>query len=230
MTQRYWLNTIGVSILICLLGLAELMVRRQTGANLYLLNKSLASTAFLMITGSFVWSAIHHYAKLPQNWLPYRRYLGLTGYGYGVIHIIVGFFARDPEQPGALKFPFPDFILDHPLSYLFGIPGFVIFTHFAIRSIRPRQPQKGISHRKPPGLSPFYGYIGVLLIFLHSTLLKYEGWLTWIETRSPWLPPLSLIVASLVIGMACIKLIHVRSRKDYPKTKKEKRRAEEITS
>jgi hypothetical protein len=51
-----------------------------------------------------------------------------------------------------------------------------------------------------------YGYFGVLFVFVHAALLKYDGWLQWLATRTPRLPPLSLIVALLGLGMIVLKI------------------------
>ena len=54
---RYWAISVGISLIICSLGLIELLIRRQASPNFYLLNKSIASTAFVTIALSYTLSA-----------------------------------------------------------------------------------------------------------------------------------------------------------------------------
>ena len=208
--RKFWFYSILISLLICGAGLGELMIRRQTAANLYLLNKSLASTAILMITLSYVISALHTFWKVPNRILLYRRYTGLVGYGYAVVHIITSFITPDPKSPEQAKFPFPDYFIDHPVSFISALLGFGLFSYAFILSLNPGKhngtPQKARAWRRKLR----YGYVGVLLICLHMTLLKYEGWGTWLQTLTPRLPPLSLIVASLLSGLILLKILQLK--------------------
>lgn len=196
------------------------MIRRQTGASLYLLNKSLASTAILMITLSYVISALHSLGNTPNRILLYRRYTGLVGYGYAVVHIIASFITPDPQAPQQAKFPFPDFFIDHPISFIAALLGFSLFSYAFILSLNPAKhngtPQKARAWRKKLR----YGYVGVLFICLHMALLKYEGWGTWLQTLTPPLPPLSLIVASLLSLLILLKILQLKkARRLFSTTK-----------
>lgn len=201
-TWRYWIVTFLFSLPILFGGLIELMIRRDTTASLYLFNKAVASTAFLMIALSFVLSAIHQFWGPFRQILPYRRYAGLIGYGYAVLHIILVFLIKDPQHAQAAKFPFPDFFLQNSLSIIFALAGFLIFSWLVTLSINT-QKRFGTPAKSKKWRSMLRcGYFGVLMVFIHATLLKYEGWVSWATTLNPILPPLSLIVA--VIGTCMI--------------------------
>ena len=212
-TRKFWLYSIILSLLFCSVGLGELMIRRQTAANLYLLNKALASTAIVMISLSYVISAVHAFWKAPNRILLYRRYTGLVGYGYALIHIAASLIVRDPEAITTPKFPFPDYFTSHPVSFIAALLGFGLFSYAFILSLTPQRyngtPQKARSWRKKLR----YGYVGVLCICLHMTLLKYEGWGTWLKTFTPTLPPLSLIIAALLSALILLKILHLKKEK-----------------
>ena len=139
--------------------------------------------------------------------------MGLVGYGYAVVHMLMSFFVRDPESTDQFKFPFPEFVLTHPISITAAVMGAGIFTYGLYLSIKPHRfngtPRKARAWRAKLR----YGYIGVLCIGLHMTLLKYEGWISWIETLDPALPPLSLLVAILVSCMILLKIAQLRRQK-----------------
>ncbi|MBX2822002.1 MAG: hypothetical protein KTR29_20065 [Rhodothermaceae bacterium] len=212
-TRNLWLFSILLSLILCGLGLGELMIRRQTGASFYLLNKSLACTAILMITLSYVISAVHAFWDIPNKFLLYRRYTGLVGYGYAVLHIIASLFVKDPKAPLTNKFPFPDYFIDHPIAFLSALAGFGLFSYAFFLSIAPHRhngtPQKARAWRKKLR----YGYAGVLLICIHLVSLKLEGWITWLTTLSPTLPPLSLIAASTLTCLILLKILQLRKEK-----------------
>ncbi len=208
--RPYWFNTVVFCLVVFAAGLAELMIRRETGPSIYLANKAIASTALIAITLSFVVSAVHYFWKAPNRVLLYRRTLGLTGYGFAALHIATTLFTPDPAGSTQYKFPFPSYYTDHLPAMLLAVAGFVLFTYLFVISIRAERftgtPEKAKVWRRRLR----YGYIGVLLIFLHSFLLKAEGWFTWVTTFVPTLPPLSLIVSALVLGMIVLKVWHLR--------------------
>ncbi len=206
---RYWTVTFLFSLPLLLAGLAELMIRRDTGANLYLFNKAVASVAFLMITLSFVLSAIHHFWGPFRQILPYRRYAGLIGYGYAVLHINLVLLIRDPQNTQVLKFPFPEFFLQNGPAMIFALMGFLIFSWLVTLSFNTRKRFGTASKAKKLRSMLRTGYFGVLLIFFHAALLKHEGWLSWITTLKPALPPLSLVVALIGVGMIVLKVVQL---------------------
>ena len=187
------------------------MIRRQSDASLYLLNKSLAGTAILMITLSYVLSAVHRLWGAPNRILLYRRYTGLVGYAYAVIHIVATLFTPDPEHVSAFKFPFPHYFTDRPLAFITAFVGFVLFSHAFLISLNPAAHNGTPARARAWRRQLRYGYVGVLLIFVHLALLKFDGWVKWFSTFSPTLPPLSLIVAILVAGMVVLKVVQLKN-------------------
>ena len=210
LSTKFWIYSIGISALIFSIGLAELAIRRQSPINLYLINKALASTAFLMISGSYTLSAIHHFLPKKKRILAYRRYLGLTGYGLAILHVGSVFIVHNPDQLEAAQFPFPDFFLENILAITLGLAGLGIFSYAFRLSINTKRFTRTAAATRKWRRQLRYGYWGVLLIFVHSFLLKYEGWLSWIASFDPILPPLSLIVSilvSLLIGFKIVQLV-----------------------
>lgn len=212
-TRKFWINTVCFSIILCMGGLVELMIRRQTPASMYLLNKSLASTAILLIAVSYVISALITFRILPKKYLAYRRYTGIVGFGYALSHIVTTFKTPDPQSTVAYKFPFPEYFLERPLAMGSALVGLAIFIYAFALSLpyysNNGTPEKARAWR----IKLRYGYIGVLCIALHMSLLKFEGWVSWIRTLTPKLPPLSLIVGSILTGMVLIKILHFKKER-----------------
>lgn len=91
----------------------------------------------------------------------------------------------DPKNPTAFKFPFPDFYLDKWSSILCAIFGFIIF----IQMVRLSMPSQDFH-------------------------IKRLGYATWkATTYKPLLPPLSLIVALVIVTLIFLKIVHLVTQK-----------------
>ena len=212
-TRNFWIHTIAISLILCGAGLGELIIRRQTPANLYLLNKSIATTAILLIAGSYVLSALHTFGYAPKRILAYRRYTGLVGYGYALIHIMLTFVVPNPTATTSLQFPFPDYFIERPIAFLSACIALILFTYACWLSITPQRFNGTAVKARSWRMKLRYGYLGVILIGLHVTILKTEGWLKWIQTQTPALPPLSLITALILVGIIILKTLQLRKER-----------------
>ncbi len=191
------------------MGALELYVRRGYVFNLYLLNKAVASAAILLIAASFAISALVHFGWMRRPALAHRRPLGVVGFVLALGHLALTFTVPDPDRVSAFTFPFPDYFIAHWPAMLFAAIGFIIFANAFRLSLRQKRyfgtPQKARRSR----VTLRYGYAGVLCIAAHATLLKAEGWSTWIQHLEPALPPLSLIVAALLLLVIALKAFHL---------------------
>ncbi len=208
---REWLITAGFAILIIILGLTELTIRRDTPANWYLLNKSVACTAFLMILLSYTFSAVHHYWQSFRVGLALRRPFGLLGYGIGLVHIVITLVVADPASSSVNKFPFPSYFLDHWFSIALALLAVVYFTYAFKISIQPAPFLVSADRSKLWRKRLRYGYIAIIAIFLHASILKVDGWINWFKTLDPTLPPLSLIMLSIGFVLILLKAKHLNN-------------------
>lgn len=211
----YWIRTLFVALLICLFGLAELMIRRQSVFNLYLFNKAVASTAIVTIALSYAFSAIYRFRRNTKYLLAYRRYFGIVGFGFALIHIVLVFLVSNPDQPSTPQFPFPTYFLDHFVSFAAAGVAFLVFSLACWISIKPVRYTENLARAKKWRQKLRYGYVGVLGIVLHATLLKYEGWGKWISTFDPLLPPLSLIIMTFVSILIVLKAVQLTKERRF---------------
>lgn len=203
-TSRYhWGISIIIAVLLVGLGLLELMLRRDTGASAYLLNKSVAGAGFLMIALSYSLSAIHYLTRRFESFFSLRRPFGLTGYWLAVLHLLLTLTVTDPEAPGAMKFPFPEYFLGHWPAILISLLAFIYFSYAFKISVWPGKLLQSSGQRWRRRLR--YGYVAVLAALVHAVLLKFEGWISWLPTMDPALPPLSLITAAIGLLLILLK-------------------------
>lgn len=209
MQRTGWLMAASMGLGTLALGTLELYVRREYVFNLYLLNKAVASAAILLIAASFTISALVHFGWMHKPALAHRRPLGVVGFVLALGHIALTLTVPDPDRVSAFKFPFPGYFIEHAPAMLFAAIGFVIFANAFRLSLQQKRyfgtPQQARRSR----VTLRYGYVGVLCIAAHATLLKAEGWSTWIQKPDPPLPPLSLIVAVLLLLLIALKTLHL---------------------
>lgn len=207
----HWLTTVGCSAVLIGLGLWELMIRRDTGASWYLFNKSLAGTAFLLILLSYTFSAMHHLWRPFKTGLALRRPFGLFGFGLAAFHVGLTFFIRDPANPAAYKFPFPAYFLDHWPAILCALLAFGYFIYAFKISIWPYPFLQSSTKSRIWRRRLRFGYIAVLLVLFHAISLKIEGWISWLQSFDPTLPPLSLIVVVISLSLIVFKSVQLIS-------------------
>lgn len=206
----------GASIFsICAL---ELAARRGWSFDPYLANKVVASTALILIAGSFLISACAHFWGWFAGRRAWARPVGLTGFGLATLHVVMTLTISNPSQAGSLRFAFPGFYLDHWLSTGFAIGGLLLLGRMALASF----PSSGAAARRL-GAKRWQrtmrsGYVAVVLLVLHAGLLKFPGWLRWVRTLDPVLPPLSLLVSATLIAMIAVKAAHIAERRDPVRT------------
>lgn len=203
-TARYWWGSLLLSAALFTLGILELSARRGWVVNLYLINKVLAGTALVMIALAMTLSALHYFWGVGASWRSYPRFMGLVAYGYAAAHVGLTLLVGDPEQAGQLKFPFPDYYLEHWPSILCSVAAFVLLTRVFADSVRNRFTDPRLRARLRWSV-----FAVVLLGFVHAALLKVAGWATWFRTFEPRLPPLSLLVALLVLALIGLKTAHL---------------------
>lgn len=177
----------------------------------YLLNKSVAGAGFLMIALSYSLSAIQYLTRRFESVYALRRPFGLVGYGLAVFHLLLTLLVENPEAPGTRKFVFPAYFLDHWPAILLSLLAFVYFSYAFKISVWPGKLLQASGQRWRRRLR--YGYLAVLAALVHAVLLKLEGWISWIPTLDPALPPLSLITAAIGVLLILIKTRQLSRRR-----------------
>lgn len=154
------------------------------------LNKSTADTAIFLMGASMLLSGICYFWNVFDPLIRYRKYLGLIGFAFGLVHIALSYsallslFKVETWQNGMM---WPAFN---------GLLAIIIFTVMALISN---------SHmaRLLGGKIWRYilrtGYLAVIFVWVHIVLLKSDRWLSWYQGGMKTLPSLSLIITIFII-------------------------------
>lgn len=195
-STKLWGNTFLLSIFIFIAGSLYLFARRGN-YDLFIANKVFATTALVLIGLSLALSGLCYFWDFVDDKIVYRKVLGLLGFYYAIVHIIVTFFFLSE------KFPYPDWYAGNLISVFFAILALSILIIMAAISNRYAIHELGIKQWR---ILLRTGYIAFIFITIHFTLLKYPGWIKWFTTREPILPPLSLLEVIFAVAVLLLRL------------------------
>lgn len=163
--------------------------------DLFIADKVLAFTAFILIGFSLVLSSVAYFWDFADDKIMYRKYLGLVGYFLLVIHLIILlYFLRD-------RFPFPDYYLasQRIIPFIFiGIPAIVIYTMMA--AISNHYAIKLLGGKLWRDLLRF-GFLAYFYSTLYFSISSYSEWIVWYKTGGGIIPSsfLMLLFGILVL-------------------------------
>jgi len=168
--------------------------------DLYLLNKSLATTSLLLVSLSMLSTGWSYFRPGSDRVLAYRKFYGLAGFWLGLAHGAIS----HTLLPG--HFPFPSWGLKNPAPSSLGLAALLLFGAMAAAS-NPRVKGRwgGEFWRK---FLRYAGYAGLLSAAVHAGVLKWASWTKYVRTFESVLPSLSLPIV-LVAAAALILRIAV---------------------
>ncbi len=191
---QLWRNSFIFSIFVYIV-LSLYVYLNWNNYNLYISNKTFADTAMVLIGASFMFSGLGHFFSF-NRFFVYRKYLGIMGFFYALIHSITSLFLL-PKL-----FPFPIYYLrsNNLVAFLFALFSLLILLMMAMIS------NKFAIHKLGGQLWRNLlrtGYIAYIFAIFHFGIKKFSVWSAWFSNMGR-LPPLNLIIfffGIVVIGL-----------------------------
>lgn len=166
------------------------------------LNKSVADTAVVLMGLSMLISGLSYFWKSLASFIIYRKYLGLIGFAFATVHLILSWSALSQLLQIEL---WQQLKIGAPLS---GLLAFIIFTMMWMISNR-------LSARLLGGnlwrMLLRTGYLALALVFIHIYLLKASRWITWYQEGMTSPPSASLLSAIFIIVVIVMRLVMAKS-------------------
>ncbi|OGE81066.1 MAG: hypothetical protein A2826_00690 [Candidatus Doudnabacteria bacterium RIFCSPHIGHO2_01_FULL_43_23] len=170
-------------------------------------NRALAVTAFTLIGFSFMLSGVCYFWDFLDTKIIYRKYLGITGFAFGLAHGLMSayFYALIwSEALGPTNFYYLWDVfgikISNVVAFSFGLIGLLIFLMMTSISNRYAALELGgVWWRRLLRV----GYLGYVFIIFHFTIKRADVWSSWISHPSG-LPPISLWL--LLLGLAVLGL------------------------
>lgn len=206
-----WAKTIRIVLFVFLLFSLYLYLRRGY-FNLYIVNKVFGSTAVVLAGLTLLIKPLSQKIEKLNQFMAIRRYLGLSAFGLVLAHMIVsiGFLPN--------KFPL-SWYQNEIIPVIFGLLAILMWVYLAYISSDEKIRKMGLEIWKKH--QNIFGKVAFLAIFLHVTVMKYQGWINWLngkvkaspELVNPSYPPASIFV---FIFMLCVIfyriLLHFKSK------------------
>lgn len=198
--KGFWIQSLKITGVI-LLFIAGYLVLRRGYFNLYIANKVMGSTSAILAATTLAAGPL---GKL----ISIRKQMGLTALFLGLVHTIIS-IAFLPQ-----KFPFPSWFLNEWIPITFGLIAIGVWTYIFHISHDDKIHSMGFPLWKKH--QSIGGQIAFLFVFLHLTVMKYPGWIRWVEGKiiqspelaNPHFPPASLLVFTAMAFVILIRTIH----------------------
>lgn len=206
-----WKNTAVLTVGIFVVFSLYLFARRGY-YNLYIANKLFGSTAAILAGISLLIGPLAKKRKGVKVFLPMRKSLGLVAFGLGLVHFITSAFFL-PN-----KFPLSWYQREW-LPIVLGLIALSIWIYLAYLSGTKSIIMLGVTtwrqHHRIGGIIAFWA------IFLHLVIMKYQGWIKWLngqvpqtaELVNPSYPPASLFVFFIIVSILIYRVVHSLQRR-----------------
>lgn len=172
--------------------------------DLYLFNKSLATTSLLLVSLSMLLTGWSYFRPGAGRVLAYRKFFGLLGFWIGFAHGVVSHAFLSGQ------FPFPSWGLKNPTASILGVAALLLFGVMAAASNRRVKGRwGGEAWRK---FLRYAGYSALVAALIHAAVLKWASWTNYFRTFDSVLPSLSLPIG-LVAAAAVILRVAVWASK-----------------
>ena len=157
---------------------------------LYILNKGISFSAILLLVLNFTVGPLRNLGvKLSDGWLNSRRAIGMTGFLFVLLHVLMSFILIKPTIYGKFFEANGTFTLVSGISLLGGVLAFTILWAYNLSfQTHMREDKVFIEFIT----SRNFLLVSMLFTAIHLFFMGYEGWMT----PSSWnggLPPISLV-------------------------------------
>lgn len=181
--------------------------------NLYIANKVFGSTAAVLAALTLFVGTIFHRFQILKGIMAIRRQLGLWAMVMALLHVAVSLLQ---SSRFTLTFYQREWI---PIG--FGAIAIAVWCYMTYISRDKKVLEVGVdAWKKKLSLG---GKIGFILVFLHLTVMKYEGWIRWFkglvkktpELTNPQYPPASIFVFLVLLSVIIIRSINLLIKKSH---------------
>lgn len=201
-----------IIFLLILIGFSIYLYLRRGYYNIYIINKVLGSTAVLLSGITLFIGPLSHKFPSFAKLMSIRRNLGLLAFGIAILHVVVSLVQTE-------RFVWFSWYFNEWIPVTFGVLAIGIWVYMTFIS-RDRKIVLMGSDVWKKRLS-FAGNLAFLAIFLHLTVMKYEGWIRWLngqvkqtpELANPSYPPASLFVFLFMVVVIVYRIANSLLRK-----------------
>lgn len=172
---------------------------------LYVPNKALAGTAMTLLAFTFLIGPITRYFDRFDQWLSYRKEIGIVAAFLAVAHGLVSYYLLPLKFPNEwIEFSTPEFgaglvgVLFLVLLYILSFKKIILLVHGGPWWFLQRWGLRAV----------------IILTLIHVFALKWSGWVTWLkqggsitpELAHPFMPGLGILVTLFIVWVVVVRL------------------------
>ena len=194
--SRLWIETIVYSIILFIVISAYYFITGKSFSG-GIFNRIFADLAFILIGISLMLSSICYFWDFADKFIIYRKHLGLVGFAYLVIHILLSIFL--PNYTPFAEYYLADIRIK---AFIAAVIATIIFVGMTV--ISNRLAIHEIGPKRWRHLMRF-GFIAYVLALYHFGAKGIQYWLPWLTGKSESLFP-SFGMMSFAFGLTVIIL------------------------
>lgn len=173
---------------------------------IYIVNKVFGSASVFIAGLTLIVGPLSKRVSWVTRFMTIRRELGLSAFYLALVHVVLSLWQQS-------KFPFPKWYLDEWIPVTFGLITIIIWYYMRTISKNEKIVQMGADVWKRR-LS-IAGKLGFLAVFLHLSVMKYQGWFRWWngevkqtpELANPSYPPASLFIFFIMVVVIVYRVL-----------------------
>lgn len=162
------------------------------------LNKAVADTAIVLIGLSMLLTSVCYFWNFFDSKIVYRKYLGLVGWAFVIVHILLEYTALQRLLAA------PNWFAQSLWPISTGLLAGVMFTLMTVISNRFAATKLGGKNWKR---ILRIGYLALLLVLAHVVLLKSRYWVTWYNNGMTALPSMSMLISAFILLVVILRVM-----------------------
>ncbi|MBI2443564.1 MAG: hypothetical protein HYV40_06715 [Candidatus Levybacteria bacterium] len=203
--KKRWIKSIVIACTIFLLLSLYLFIRRGY-YDLYIINKVFGSSAVILAGITLLIGPLRQFS-FGVSLMTIRRHLGLLAFGFAIVHILASLYQSN-------RFIWFSWYLNEWIPVSAGFFAIALLAYMTYISRNKKIQELGPDVWK--NRLSIAGKLSFLAIFLHLTIMKYQGWIRWFngevkqsqELANPTYPPASLFVFFLMLTVIIFRIVH----------------------
>ncbi len=161
-------------------------------------NKAVADTSVILMGASMLLSSICYFWNFLDFKIIYRKYLGMVGFAFGILHIVLSFSALQRL-----------FLLEtwQQNAYAPALAGLLAAIIFGVMAVISNTFAMSVLGGKLWRYILRTGYLAMILVLAHVVLLKLARWTTWYNQGMQSPPSASLLISVFIVIVVVMRVL-----------------------
>lgn len=194
---RLYVETIIYSIIILFIVFGYYMVLTPE-ITTRVINRVIADLSFILLGLSLMLSSVCYFWDFADKFIIYRKHLGIVGFGYMIIHVLISLFY-------AGYFPFLTYYFEDSRIFSFAAAAVAALIFLFMTLISNRYSIQKIGPKRWKSVMRI-GFVGYALVLYHFAVKGLPYWLFWASGKGSIFPIFSLFVFLMGVTILVMRI------------------------